>query len=567
MAKTCRLGGVIHTYQKYDPLNIPGPNAEPPDLVSAAFEHYLEYGDLSHLSEEELARAVRIDPSQIAGLGPSLEHLQKLLREKQRKILETYETDTVQKLARHEYRRAAETVHPPDKLRLRFRQAVAEEQLADLHDLYFAAGDDRKRFARELMPVIARLEEKYQIDELAARYEFTGRQPLTIPEALLLKQMLDEIDKLLKQLEEAKKTAQIAIIDLQELAQYVEQADIDQLRSLQQQIENYIQQQAREQGIEGNARQGFQMTPRAYRLFQNKILTQIFNELQASRTGRHPEAVLGDGATESPLTKSYEFGDSVTHMDLPATFTNALLRQGPSLPIRLHPDDIVIHQTRNTPKAATCVLLDMSGSMRYDSQYVNVKRMGLALDGLIRSQYPGDFLQFIEMYTFARSRSVAEVPSLMPKPVTIFNPVVRLKVDMSNPDISEFQVPWHFTNIQHALQTARRYLGTQPTPNRNIMLITDGLPTAHFEGSTLFMLYPPDPRTEEATLREAKLCAQEGITINIFLLSAWNQSEHDIRFAYKVAEQTRGRVIFVAGRELDRYVIWDYIKRRKMIVS
>ena len=134
------------------------------------------------------------------------------------------------------------------------------------------------------------------------------------------------------------------------------------------------------------------MTPKAYRLFQSKILTQIFSDMQASRTGRHTDAILGEGATESPLTKEYEFGDSVTHMDIPSSFTNALLRNGPGLPVRLKPDDIVIHKTRNTPKAATSVLLDMSGSMRHDSQYVNVKRMGLALDGLIRSEYPGDFL-------------------------------------------------------------------------------------------------------------------------------------------------------------------------------
>jgi uncharacterized protein with von Willebrand factor type A (vWA) domain len=80
------------------------------------------------------------------------------------------------------------------------------------------------------------------------------------------------------------------------------------------------------------------------------------------------------------------------------------------------------------------------------------------------------------------------------------------------------------------------------------------------------MLYPPDPRTEEATLREAMLCAREGITINIFLLSNWSQSEEDVRFAYRVAERTKGRVIFTAGRDLDRYVVWDYIKRRKQIV-
>lgn len=567
MSHSHKPGGVIHTYQKYDPINIPGPNQPPPDLVSPAFEHLLQFGDLNELSEEELARAVKIDPSQIAGLGPSLDHLRAMLEEKKRKLLAQYETDTVQKTAAREFQAAARAVRPPQSLKKRFERAVAEEQLVDFETLYYAAGDDRNRFARDLMPVVARLEEKYQIDELAARYAFTGRQSLTVPEALELKQILDEIDKLLKQLQEARKTAQIGIIDLEELAQHVEQADVDQLRALQQQVEAYIQQQAREQGIEGDARKGFQMTPRAYRLFQSKILTQIFNDLQASRTGRHPEAVLGEGATESPLTKEYEFGDSVTHMDIPASFTNALLRQGPGLPVRLRPEDIVIHKTRNNPKAATCVLLDMSGSMRYDGQYVNVKRMGLALDGLIRNEYPGDFLQFIEMYTFAKPRSVAEVPALMPKPVTIYNPVVRLKADMSNPDVSEFQIPWHFTNIQHALQTARRYLAMQPTPNRNVMLITDGLPTAHFEGSTLFMLYPPDPRTEEATLREAKLCAQEGITINIFLLSAWNQSQEDIRFAYKMAERTKGRVIFTAGRELDRFVVWDYIKRRKTIVS
>jgi uncharacterized protein with von Willebrand factor type A (vWA) domain len=205
--------------------------------------------------------------------------------------------------------------------------------------------------------------------------------------------------------------------------------------------------------------------------------------------------------------------------------------------------------------------------MRYDGQYINVKKMGLALDGLIRSEYPGDYLQFIEMYTFAKTRTPAEVATLMPKPVTIYNPVVRLKADMSNPKIGEFDVPWHFTNIQHSLQTARRHLANQNTPNRQIVLITDGLPTAHFEGTNLFMLYPPDPRTEEATMREAKLCAKEGITINIFLLRMWNQSEEDIRFAYRMAESTRGRVIFTAGRDLDRFVIHDYIKRKKMIVS
>jgi uncharacterized protein with von Willebrand factor type A (vWA) domain len=297
------------------------------------------------------------------------------------------------------------------------------------------------------------------------------------------------------------------------------------------------------------------------------LLEEIFSQLEASRSGRHQGPIVGEGATELQATKDYEFGDSVTHMDIPASMVNALLREGPGLPVRLKAEDLVIHRTRNNPKCATAVLLDMSGSMRYAGQYINVKRMGLALDGLIRKEYPGDFLQFIEMYTFAKPRFTADIASLMPKPVTIYDSVVRLRADMSDPNMTERRVPPHFTNIQHALHLARRFLGAQDTPNRQAILITDGLPTAHFEGEKLFMLYPPDPRTESATLREAQLCAREGITINIFLLSGWNQSPEDVRFAYDMAESTKGRVFFVAGRDLDRYVVWDYLKRRKQIIS
>jgi uncharacterized protein with von Willebrand factor type A (vWA) domain len=333
-------------------------------------------------------------------------------------------------------------------------------------------------------------------------------------------------------------------------------------------VQEYLRQMAEQQGLEQQAGSGgYQMTPRAYRLFQSKLLTRIFEQMQESKAGRHQGPVVGEGAVELQATKSYEFGDSVTNMDIPSSFVNALLRNGPGLPVRLKADDLVIHKTRNNPKCATAVLLDMSGSMRYDGQYINVKRMGLALDGLIRSEYPGDFLQFIEMYTFAKPRHVSEIPTLMPRPVTLFDPIVRLKADMSNPDISEMHIPPHFTNIQHGLQLARKYLSAQDTPNRQILVITDGLPTAHFEGSWLFLLYPPAVQTENATLREAQLCAREGMTINILLLSSWNQTPEDVRFAYKVAESTKGRVFFTAGRELDRYVVWDYITRRKQIIA
>ena len=114
---------------------------------------------------------------------------------------------------------------------------------------------------------------------------------------------------------------------------------------------------------------------------------------------------------------------------------------------------------------------------------------------------------------------------------------------------------------------ARQCLTVQDTPNRQIILITDGLPTAHFDGPWLYLLYPPDPLTEAATMREGHLCQREGITINIFLVPSWSQSEEDIRFAYRLAESTTGRVFFTAGRDLDRFVVWDYVNRKREIVS
>jgi len=567
MANRDSLGGIIHTYQKYDPVEFPSPTAEPPDLVSPVMEHMLFYGEERELTEEELARAVRLDPRQIAGLGPSIDMLMEMLRERKRRILETYETEQVQEEAARNYQEQPKGTKPPGKLAQRFQRAVREEQIADLEQLWYASGDEQSPFARNLLQLMERLGEKYQVEELAAKYDFTGDKPMTVPEALEIKRELEKIDELLKQLQEAKKTAQIGIIDMEALAEFAEPGDVQQLSALQQQIQDYLREMAERQGLEQGKRGGFHLTPKAMRLFQSKLLEKIFEQMQASRSGRHTGPVVGEGATELQTTKPYEFGDSVTHMDIPGSLVNALIRDATERPIRFKSEDILIHKTRNVPKCATAVLLDMSGSMRYEGMYVNVKRMGLALEGLVRKEFPGDYLQFVEMYTVAKPRHVSEVPTLMYKPVTISRYFVQLKADMSDPKISESMLPPHFTNIQHALQMGRRFLGAQDTPNRQIVLITDGLPTAHFEGETLYMLYPPDPRTERATLREGQLCAREGITINIFLLASWNQSEEDVRFAYRLAESTKGRVFFVAGRELDRYVVWDYLTRRKQIIA
>ena len=559
-------GGIVHTYQKFDPTKFPSPTEAPPDLVSPAFEHMLQFGSMRQLTEEELANAIRLDPGQFAGLGPSLDQLMQSLEERKRQILEKYETDSVQKKAATQYAESSQGIRAPKNHRKAFHRAVRDEQIYQLERIWYDSERTDPNFASGVLRLMEALGEKYQIDHLAAEYDFTGRESMTIPEALAILEELQSIDELLKQLDEAKENAQLAIIDLDQLSDFADPETMANLAQYQEQIQQYLKDLMEGQGL-FDEQGAVQLSPKAYKLFQGKLLERIFSNLEASRSGRHQGPVDGEGAVETQRTRPYEFGDSVAQMDIPQTMINAMLRQGNKRPVRLHQDDIEIHRTRNNPKCATVVLMDMSGSMRYDGQYINVKRMALALNGLITGEYPGDFLRFIEIATFAKVVPQGELISLMPKIPTITDPVVRLRADMSRDDISEIHIPPHFTNIQHGMQMARQFLSLQDTPNRQVILITDGLPTAHFEAENLFMLYPPDPKTEKATMREGMLCNRENITINIFLLPSWSQSHEDVQFAHRLAEGTGGRVFFTAGNDLDRYVVWDYVNQRREIIG
>lgn len=567
-----RHGGIIHTYRKYDPQHFPMPDAQPPDMVSAAFEHLLTFGRSRPLTAAELADAVELDPSQIAGLGPSLDALRQMLEERRRKILETYETEKVQRAGHRAFRDLAKKMTPPKPLVRTFEQALRGEQAIDLERLWYRA-EQRSEFARQLLQLQQRLHDRDEIDELAGKYEFTGRDELSIPRALEVKEELETIDRLLKQLEEAAKNARLYVIDMEALQRFADEAQLVDLQRLSGQINELLKQQAEQQGLlDENGR--LQLTPKAYKLFQGKLLEQIFSQLQAAKSGRHDVGLSGDGAVELQRTRPYEFGDSLANMDVTGSLVNAMIRETgehggppPGGRIRMKPEDLEIHHTRNTPKCATAVLMDMSGSMRWGGLYSHVKRMALALHGLIRSEYPGDFVDFIEIASLAKRRHVGEIVELLPKPVTIYDPVVRLRANLADPNFSELALPPHFTNIQHGLRLARQLLGVQDTPNRQVVLITDGLPTAHIEAPHLFLLYPPDDRTAAATLREGLLCREHGITINIFLLSTWAQSPEDVRFGHELAESTGGRVFFVSGGELERFVVWDYVKRRRLIIG
>jgi uncharacterized protein with von Willebrand factor type A (vWA) domain len=561
-------GGVIHTYLGYDPKTFPSPTAPPPDVAGAAFDHMLMFGSMDDFTPEQLAQAIQLDPSMFPQLGPSIGSIEAMLRERKAKILATFDPAPAAKSAQSALASEQGVAQPPDDQRAAFDRAVKRKSITDVENLWYRQKDESSDFARSLLRLRDRLGDVYQLDQLTSKYAFTGRTPLSVPEALDVKEELETIDRLLEQLKEARQNARLAIIDMEELSEYLDTSEMENLNQLREQIEDYLREEARRQGLD-QAGKAYTLSPHSYRLFQRRLLQEIFSELDAARSGRHTGDIVGEGPIETHRTKAYEFGDPVASIDFTQSIANAASRWGatPAGDRSVRLDDVEIHRTRNSPRCATAVLMDMSGSMRHGQQYVHCKRMALALDGLIRSEYPGDFLAFFEMFTLARRIAPSDIPALMPKPVTIHRPTVRLKADMQNPNVSELQLPQHFTNIQHSLKLARQILAPQDTPNRQVILITDGLPTAHFEASELYMIYPPHARTEAATLREAMACAKENITINIFLLPSWSQTSEDIQFAHRIAESTRGRVFFTGGKDLDRFVLWDYVSQRRKIIG
>ena len=206
--------------------------------------------------------------------------------------------------------------------------------------------------------------------------------------------------------------------------------------------------------------------------------------------------------------------------------------------------------------------------MRYDGLYVDVKRMALALEGLIRREYPGDYLQFVEMSSFAKPRHISEIAALMPKPVTVIDSVVRLRADMSDP--GHQRVRRAAALHQHPARTA-----TGPAvPGRS----GHAQPAGHLDhrrpADRAFRRTTSVPAVSARSADRSRprcargwLCHRDGITINIFLLPSWSQSREDVQFAYRLAETTAGRVFFTAGKDLDRYVVWDYLHHRREIVA
>jgi uncharacterized protein with von Willebrand factor type A (vWA) domain len=327
------------------------------------------------------------------------------------------------------------------------------------------------------------------------------------------------------------------------------------------------------------------LTPRAVTKMQRKALMEVFANLRTGQRDGHEKVTPGAGGERIEGTKPYQYGDPVSEIDLHQTLRNAMAREGtkgrrdkgtkgsnslplvpsslgPSVPsplIAFNEHDLELHLHEGTTSCSTVVLLDMSGSMMRYGRFLSAKKVAMAMQALVHSKFPQDSIDFVGFYSGVAKIAEAALPLAMPKPVTIYDYQVRLKVPLDQ----LAKAPQHFTNLHMGLQLARRILRQRMSENKQIFIITDGQPTAHVEGDFCYLLYPPDPRSTVATLKEAVLAVRDGCRVSTFALIEDYWGMDWVGFVDQLAKLTKGVAFYTSSGELASCIMESYLSGRK----
>jgi uncharacterized protein with von Willebrand factor type A (vWA) domain len=307
------------------------------------------------------------------------------------------------------------------------------------------------------------------------------------------------------------------------------------------------------------------LTPRSVNKMQQKALMEVFANLKNGQRDGHEKITVGANGERIDGTKPYQFGDPVSELDLHQTLHNAMSRHGVTkdaagkAKIKFDEHDFELHLHEGTTTCSTVVLLDMSGSMMRYGRFHSAKKVAMAMQALIRQKFPQDSIDFVGFYSGANKISEVALPLTMPKPVTIYDHQVKLKVPIPNLD----KAPQHFTNLHMGLQMARRILRKRQSENKQIFIITDGQPTAHVEGDFVHLLYPPDKRSTIATLKEAVLSVKEGCRISTFALIEDYYGMEWVSFVEQLTKLTKGVAFYTSSGELSNCVMESYLSGRK----
>ena len=365
-------------------------------------------------------------------------------------------------------------------------------------------------------------------------YPFEGDEPMGLTDALAAIDRQQQYDAMEEALAAARDPDGLERVDadaLRDLAGDDAIDDLEQLRELTRALE--------EAGYLDRDGGRIELTPRAARKLGMRALTDIFSRLRREGFGGHALPLAGRGGEPTDETKRYEFGDPFA-VDINRTLFNAMARGGPGTPVRIGAEDFEVSRTEETTTSSTVLLLDMSRSMLLRGCSSAAKRVAMALHTLIHTKYPRDRLHVVGFAYYARQLKPESIPTLSPY---------------------EFE---YGTNLQHALIIARQLLGRSTGGNKEIVVITDGEPTAHIEGGQVEFAYPPTLRTVQSTLREVGRCTREGIVINTFMLE---RSRYLSEFVDLMSRINRGRAFYVEPEHLGEYVLVDYVSKKTKRVA
>ena len=382
---------------------------------------------------------------------------------------------------------------------------------------------------QELSQLAQLMGQMMPIDDMRREYPFLGDDSLTMDQAMQLMGQLQGMDQLEQAIQDALRTGDLDQVDLDKLAETLGEEARRTWEQLQQ-----LMKALKEAGYITDENQP-DLTARGVRKIAQKALKEVFAELKKDRVGTHELDTRGSGGDAIFDTKPYEFGDPF-NLDLHATVKNSIVRTGPQVPLKLTPDDFEIFRNEHMTRTSTVVLLDQSRSMGMAGAWVAAKKVAMALFALIHTQYPRDVLHIVGFSDYAREITEEDLPKLT----------------------------WNSwtsgTNLHHALLLSRRLLSRDKGGSRQIIVITDGEPTAHLEGDQSYFSYPPSPRTITETMKEAKRCTQEGIVINTFMLENNYQL---MNFVDQITRINRGRAFYSSPDHLGEYVLVDYVTNRK----
>ena len=285
-----------------------------------------------------------------------------------------------------------------------------------------------------------------------------------------------------------------------------------------------------------NVEARFEITDKALDFLGFKTLKDLLASLGKSSFGRHDTRDLATGVESGGTSKPYEFGDTL-NMDISGTLFNAVQRNGTGIPIELDYPDLMVHQCEYQSSCATVLMLDCSHSMILygEDRFTPAKRVALALSHLIRTQYPGDSLHCVLFHD-----SAEEIPL---------------------GKLARVQVGPYYTNTREGLRLAQRILARQKKDMRQIVMITDGKPSALTleDGRIYKNAFGLDPLVVTQTMDEVAKCKRAGILINTFMLASDYSLVH---FVQKITELCRGKAYFTTPYTLGQYLLMDYVGRK-----